>query len=307
MSILNHFGKVTASYKKYNSDVPDYKGYAYHTSHGKEPYIGDQYNLIINPYSFNRGGKIYFDGGIGRFGLEHIGAQKTYIEETRFTLEDILPGRGNNQVLNTTTTPSGAPYYYNVMTIPLSTTYNPSISPELYVFSFTTLVETFSKCIKKVREKMSSELWKTMEYCPLINIMDLLILKHSDTDKHIEHLEEIIKALIDDTKLLQTKINTLETQSVKAIQPVTTIIDDKLFNKLLQGMESTILKQNNTDICIQRAEARFEMWNNALKQDNKKLVEKIGLLEKEINILKNIPTAVAIQTFSVGEEMLYDV
>jgi hypothetical protein len=42
--------------------------------------------------------------------------------------------------------------------------------------------------------------------------MDLLILKHSDTDKHIEHLEEIIKSLIDDSKLLQTKINTLESQ-----------------------------------------------------------------------------------------------
>lgn len=303
MSILNHFGKVKASYKKYESDVPDYKGYAYHqTSHGKEPYISDQYNLIINPYNFNRGGKFYFDGGIGRFGFEHIGAQKTYIEETRFTLEDILPGRGNNQVLNTTTTPSGAPYYSNVMTIPLSTTYNPSISPELYVFSFTTLVETFSKCIKKVREKMSSELWKTMNYCPLINIMDLLILKHSDTDKHIEHLEEIVKALIDDNKLLQTKINTLESHTSLFKPQDKGLIDDKL----LQRIESTILKQNDTDMSIQRAESRFEMWNNALKQDNKKLMEKIGLLEKEITILKHIPTAVAVQTFSVGEEILKD-
>ncbi len=73
-------------------------------------------------------------------------------------------------------------------------------------FSFTNLVETFSKCYEKVREKMYSELWKTIECCPFINIIDLLILKQSDTDKHIEHLEEIIKALIDDTKLLQTKI-----------------------------------------------------------------------------------------------------
>jgi hypothetical protein len=36
-------------------------------------------------------------------------------------------------------------------------------------------------------------------------------------------------------------------------------------------------------------------------------MEKIGLLEKEITILKDIPTAVAVKTFSVGEEMLYDV
>ena len=51
-----------------------------------------------------------------------------------------------------------------------------------------------------------------MECCPFINIIDLLLLKHSDTDKHIEHLEKIVNALIDDNKLLQTKINSLESQ-----------------------------------------------------------------------------------------------
>jgi len=59
---------------------------------------------------------------------------------------------------------------------------------------------------------MYSEVWKTIEYCPFINIIDLLILKQSDTDKHIEHLEEIVKALIDDNNLLQTKIKSLESQ-----------------------------------------------------------------------------------------------
>lgn len=45
MSILNHFGKVKASYKKYESELPEYKGYAYHqTSHVKEPYISDKFN-----------------------------------------------------------------------------------------------------------------------------------------------------------------------------------------------------------------------------------------------------------------------
>jgi hypothetical protein len=37
-------------------------------------------------------------------------------------------------------------------------------------------------------------------------------LKHSDTDNHIEHLEKIVNTLIDDNKLLQTKINSLESQ-----------------------------------------------------------------------------------------------
>ncbi len=35
MSILNHFGKVKASYKKYESDLHEYKGYVFkqHKSH----------------------------------------------------------------------------------------------------------------------------------------------------------------------------------------------------------------------------------------------------------------------------------
>jgi hypothetical protein len=51
-----------------------------------------------------------------------------------------------------------------------------------------------------------------MECCPFINIIDLLILKQNDTDKHIVHLEEIVKVLIYDNNLLQTKIKSLESQ-----------------------------------------------------------------------------------------------
>jgi hypothetical protein len=97
------------------------------------------------------------------------------------------------------------------------------------------LVETFSKCLEKVREKLSSELWKTIEYCPLITIIDLLLLKHSDTDKHIEHLEEIMKALINDTKLLQTKINSLESQMslFKSKLPVAVAISEKTIAEVI--------------------------------------------------------------------------
>jgi len=219
MSILNHFGKVTASYKKYNSDLPEYKGY-----------MSTSGNLFINPYTSKRDGKIYYDGGIRRDDMKlfepegykdnpNIEEVLKYKKESRFTLEDdslkdVSFMRSNYKpILNfPMTTDIGAPYHKKLMTIPVSSTYNPCISPELYVFSFTTVIETFSKCLEKVREKLSSELWKTIEYCPLISIIDLLLLKHSDTDKHIEHLEEIIKALIDDSKLLQTKIISLESR-----------------------------------------------------------------------------------------------
>jgi hypothetical protein len=42
--------------------------------------------------------------------------------------------------------------------------------------------------------------------------MDLLLLKQSDTDKHIEHLEQMMCSLIEDNKLLQNRINALETK-----------------------------------------------------------------------------------------------
>ena len=117
-----------------------------------------------------------------------------------------------NYIFNMKRRSQGNGHLTSGKSILLSDTYYSSMSPEKYVFSFTTLVETFSKCYEKVREKIYSELWKTLESCPFINIIDLLILKQNATDKHIEHLEEIVKALIDDNKLLQTKINSLESQ-----------------------------------------------------------------------------------------------
>lgn len=209
MSILNHFGKVKASYKKYESVLPEYKHKRYDSNSNGI--------LFINPYTSIRDGKKYYDGGIslgGSFEPEgykdnpNIEESQKYKKESRFTLEEsfvesfIIPNIKNQKISNyIMTTDSGAPYYRKVISIPLS-----------HEFSFTNIVETFSKCLEKVREKLSSELWKTIDYCPLITIIDLLLLKHSDTDEHIEHLEEIIKALIDDSKLLQTKINSLESR-----------------------------------------------------------------------------------------------
>lgn len=142
---------------------------------------------------------------------------------------------------------------------PVTDTYNSKYSDCL--FSLTNLSETFQKCLLVVNKKINSNLWKITGFCPLIKIIDLLILKQNDTDIRIETIES--KILDKPDKL--DKIYYIE-QSMKTL-------------------EKTIL---------------------SLNQDNKKLMEKIGLLEKEITTLKNIPTAVAVQTFSVGEEMLKD-
>ena len=194
MSILNHFGKVKASYKKYESILPEYKGYVF---------INENCN----------GGVINLEGIVG--GIEYRSfnlnpSHRAYL-------------KGENSILNLSASGSWS----------LATTYFENNLKTL--FSFTTLGETFSKCYEKVREKMYSELWKNIECCPLITIIDLLLLKHSDTDKHIEHLEVIVKALIDDTKLLQTKINSLESQMslFKSKLPVAVAVSEKTIAEVI--------------------------------------------------------------------------
>ena len=193
MSILNHFGKVKASYKKYESELPKYNGYVFDT---KVNNVRDLHKLkmIQNRSDYKINSAVCNDPD---------GCNPTFIKKINIPNEYFtLAGSQQFNHLN----------MLEYTSVIVSDTYNSSLSPEKYLFSFTSLIETFSKCYEKVREKMYSELWKTIECCPFINIIDLLILKHYDTDKHLEHLEEIVKSLIDDNKLLQTKINSLESQ-----------------------------------------------------------------------------------------------
>lgn len=140
---------------------------------------------------------------------------------------------------------------------PITDTYHSKYSD--CVFSLTNLSETFQKCLLVVNKQINSNLWKITGFCPLIRIIDLLILKQNDTDIRIETIES--KILDKPEKL------------------------DKIYyiEETMKSLEKTML---------------------SLNEDNQILRTKIRLLEKEITILKNIPTAVAVQTFSVGEEML---
>ena len=201
MSILNHFGKVKSSYKKYNNELPEYKGYVFDIAPKGIPYLANLSSYFDNMTGYSCANiDCIIEGASKRLKVwefKDFGKIHGEYSSNIFNMEQRRMGNGNLTLDKS---------------ILLSDTYYSSMSPEKYVFSFTSLIETFSKCYEKVREKMYSELWKTMECCPFINIIDLLILKQSDTDKHIEHLEKIIKALIDDNKLLQTKINSLESQ-----------------------------------------------------------------------------------------------
>ena len=192
---IHYFGKVK-TYKKYENDLPHYTGYVCNDG---GPYKVQE--IIFKKTTNSRGEEICYKG-ISRFPSCHD--LKNLIPLN--IPEDYLHSTGCHNHLNMKNHlgQHNSPY-----TVKVTPSYMSSLAPDAYVFSFTSLVETFSKCVEKVREKMYSDLWKTIECCPFINIMDLLILKQSDTDKHIEHLEEMIRGLMEDNKLLQNRINAL--------------------------------------------------------------------------------------------------
>ena len=200
MSILHYFGKVNTKPKKYEGDLPQYTGYVFKDS-------------VKSVFSLPHIMLEWFDNksvckGIcqNKGGIEHC------LKPLNIPVE-LIVNQAGNLIYNDLNI-----QYVNihnnqiVMSVNVTDSYISSLSPETYVFSFTTLAETFSKCFEKVREKMYSDLWKTIECCPFINIMDLLLLKQSDTDKHIEHLEQMMCSLMEDNKLLQNRINALETK-----------------------------------------------------------------------------------------------
>ncbi len=199
MSILHYFGKVTASYKKYEGDLPQYTGYVFNSK--IKGYLTACHGMNTNMATISREG-IFLDNK--KMNIPEINIPVELFESSEKGIMNHL-----NIITNV-----GNRFYMNPRSqrIYVTDSYISSMSPETYVFSFTTLAETFSKCFEKVREKMYSDLWKTIECCPFINIMDLLLLKQSDTDKHIEHLEQMMCSLMEDNKLLQNRINALETK-----------------------------------------------------------------------------------------------
>jgi hypothetical protein len=197
MSLLHHFGQVKRKYEPYVSPIPafDFKQITWGivtTVKDKKVEISTSDEWITGPgiVPVNKGKTILYKAS-----EDDDIYSKLIIKFYR-----MIHSYGASQ----------SPVLTPVLdtSIDLQTLYRPDLS----VFIFTNLTDTFSKCLAVVREKMESLLWKTIDCCPFVNIMDLLILKHADTDSHIEHLEKLVMGLIDDNKTLQTKINSLEQQ-----------------------------------------------------------------------------------------------
>jgi hypothetical protein len=238
MSILHHFGQVKRKYEPYVSPVPGFRGYINTLPQYEKKNRTELFQMfgICN-------GSISYDRSTNRAQIsDGLNVNSFTIEKDFVTEQDPY-----NNPLN----------IYNNRIL-LSATYIPCKPPDSYVFSFTTLTETFCKCLAVVREKMESTLWKTMDWCPFVNILDLLILKHSDTDAHLAHLEKMIVGLMDDNKTLQTKINSLE-QQLSLLKKKESVVKDSAKDTCTA---KEILKPEDIPIVIPTAVARplEEVW-----------------------------------------------
>jgi hypothetical protein len=91
--------------------------------------------------------------------------------------------------------------YPSLINIGITDGYYSSFSPESYVFSFTS--DIFEKCVSKVLKKIQSDIWDVVQLCPLLNIIDLLILKVDELEKKIKKLEEKVSSMTEEIKQLR--------------------------------------------------------------------------------------------------------
>ena len=77
-------------------------------------------------------------------------------------------------------------------------------------FALTSIDEIFNKILQTLITYIEMPFWRLVKILPSITIYELLILKQSDTDKHVEHLEKMVVSLCDDNTLLYNRNKALE-------------------------------------------------------------------------------------------------
>ena len=81
---------------------------------------------------------------------------------------------------------------------------------ERYKFPLTNINTLFNNFLKEIIEWIEEPFWNLFEILPPINMFQILILKLSDVDKHVEHLEKMVASLCEDNTLLANRIKALE-------------------------------------------------------------------------------------------------
>ena len=193
MSILNHFGKVKSKYEPYKNTYVFGEGFVCNDGN----YIGlimdrpnpnsicmEYYKVIISKYAIHSNElKLEYQLYCHKYITNNVTEFTNQTSETRK-----LFGNGIGIV--------GVTFGLNIDTI----------------CSVSNIIERFQEEITRVSNIFSHYVWKIGKICPLLTIIDLIILKISECDNHTQHIEKNIIQLIEDNKLLQTKINSLEQQ-----------------------------------------------------------------------------------------------
>ena len=68
----------------------------------------------------------------------------------------------------------------------------------------------FNETVKTCMLWINSSFWSLNKVLPVINIFQILILKVSDVDKNVEHLEKMVGSLCEDNLSLNNRIKALE-------------------------------------------------------------------------------------------------
>jgi len=87
----------------------------------------------------------------------------------------------------------------------------------------------FNNVLIKCMEWVTIPFWTINKIVPAISMVQILILKIADTDKHVEHLEKMVASLCEDNLSLNNRIKALENQThIPLAEPIAEPISDNI-------------------------------------------------------------------------------
>lgn len=87
----------------------------------------------------------------------------------------------------------------------------------------------FNNVLTKCMEWVAIPFWTINKIVPAISMVQILILKIADTDKHVEHLEKMFASVCEDNTLLNNRIKALEQRLERQTHiPVAEPIDEHI-------------------------------------------------------------------------------
>jgi len=204
MSITNYFGKPRAKYVAY-----------------KSPYTFD--NLPLRKYRHIHYMDLPITHGIPRQ-ISYLSPINSSDKDDKFLIQDdTLASEIKSEIYKINSLP---PYFPAMSTLDTSKQQVYSFlyerhaqvdSPEgikcvSYNYELKNIHTTFNKFLQETIEWIERPIWKLLNIPPIVSIYQIFILKHSDTDKRIEHLEKMVASLCEDNTLLNNRIKELEQQ-----------------------------------------------------------------------------------------------